>query len=137
MISIDIELQEYVENRVAEAAEDMTAAGGSSVVMDAGTGEIYAIASLPYMDPSDMTSAKSSSDQVKPITQAFEPGSVFKTVSATTILEEGAMTPDDTLFCPAVIEADGYKVSAPTRPSPSARSSTNPQTSASRFQCRR
>lgn len=111
MISIDIELQEYVENRVAEAAEDMTAAGGSSVVMDAGTGEIYAIASLPYMDPSDMTSAKSSSDQVKPITQAFEPGSVFKTVSATTILEEGAMTPDDTLFCPAVIEADGYKVS--------------------------
>ena len=79
MISIDIELQEYVENRVAEAAENMTAAGGSSVVMDAGTGEIYAIASLPYMDPSDMTSAKSSSDQVKPITQAFEPGSVFKT----------------------------------------------------------
>ena len=109
MISIDIELQEYVENRVAEAAENMTAAGGSSVVMDAGTGEIYAIASLPYMDPSDMISAKSSSDQVKPITQAFEPGSVFKTVSATTILEEGAMTPDDTLFCPAVIEADGYK----------------------------
>ena len=111
MISLDIELQEYVEDRVAQAAEDMTAGGGSSVVMDAGTGEIYAIASLPYMDPSDMTNSKSGSDQVKAITQAFEPGSVFKTVSATTILEEGAMSPEDTLYCPAVIEADGYKVS--------------------------
>lgn len=111
MISLDIELQEYVENRVAEAASDLSAGGGSSVVMDGGTGEIYAMASLPYMDPSDMSSAQASSDQAKPITQAFEPGSVFKTVSALTVLEEGAMTPDDTLYCPAVIEADGYKVS--------------------------
>ena len=111
MISLDIELQEYVENRVAEAASDMSAGGGSSVVMDGATGEIYAMASLPYMDPSDMSNSKSSSDQAKPITQAFEPGSIFKTVSALTILEEGAMTPDDTLYCPASITADGYTVS--------------------------
>ena len=111
MISIDIELQEYVENRVAEAASDMSAGGGSSVVMDGATGEIYAMASLPYMDPSDMSSSQSGSDQAKPITQAFEPGSIFKTVSALTILEEGTMTPDDTLYCPASITADGYTVS--------------------------
>lgn len=111
MISLDIELQEYVENRVAEAASDMSAGGGSSVVMDGATGEIYAMASLPYMDPSDMSNSKSSSDQAKPITQAFEPGSIFKTASALTILEEGAMTPDDTLYCPASITADGYTVS--------------------------
>lgn len=111
MISLDIELQEYVENRVAEAASDMSAGGGSAVVMDGGTGEIYAMASLPLMDPSDMSNSKSGSDQAKPITQAFEPGSIFKTVSALTVLEEGAMTPDDTLYCPASITADGYTVS--------------------------
>ena len=111
MISLDIELQEYVEGRLAQGAADLSATGGTVVVMDGGTGEIYAAATLPYLNPGDMSTAEAGADQLKAVTQAYEPGSVFKTVSTLTLLETGSMKPDDTLFCPAVIEADGYKVS--------------------------
>ena len=49
--------------------------------------------------------------QLKAATNLFEPGSIFKTVSATAILEEGTMTPDTEVDCPSYLEADGYIVS--------------------------
>ena len=58
-----------------------------------------------------MSTVEEGADQSKAVTQAYEPGSVFKTVSTMALLETDSMKPDDTLFCPAVIEADGYKVS--------------------------
>lgn len=111
MISIDIQLQEYVEERLEQGAKDISAEGGTAVVMDGGTGEIYAAATLPYLNPADMSTVEEGADQLKAVTQAYEPGSVFKTVSTMALLETDSMKPDDTLFCPAVIEADGYKVS--------------------------
>ena len=111
MISLDIELQEYVETTLADGTSEISAQGGSCVVMDGETGEIYAAASLPYLNPSDMSVVEEGADQLKAVTQAYEPGSIFKTVSVMTLLENDAMSPDDELFCPAVIEADGYKVS--------------------------
>lgn len=111
MISIDIQLQEYVEERLEQGAKDIGAEGGTAVVMDGGTGEIYAAATLPYLNPADMSTVEEGADQLKGVTQAYEPGSVFKTVSTMALLETDSMKPDDTLFCPAVIEADGYKVS--------------------------
>lgn len=111
MISIDIKMQDAMEQSLVEGLEPMAATEGSAVLMDAESGEIFAICSLPYMDPSNMNESEIGSDQVKPITQQFEPGSIFKTVTVLTALEEGVMTPDDELFCPAYIEADGYKVS--------------------------
>ena len=79
--------------------------------MDAATGEIYAACSLPYMNPADMSSSQVGSESVKAITQAYEPGSTFKSVSALTILEQGTMGPEDTMFCPSSISADDYDVS--------------------------
>lgn len=111
MISLDIKLQDSVEQALAEGTEAYGTDEGCSVVMDAATGEIYAICSLPYMDPSNMAASEVGSDNLTAITQAFEPGSIFKTVSALAVLESGTMTPDDTLYCPSVITADGYNVS--------------------------
>ncbi len=58
-----------------------------------------------------MSTVEEGADQLKAVTQAYVTGSVFKTVSTMALLETDSMKPDDTLFCPAVIEADGYKVS--------------------------
>ncbi len=111
MISLDIKLQNCVEQILAEDSAPMGPADGSSIIMDSETGEILAICSLPYMDPNNMAESATGSDQVKAITQAYEPGSIFKTVSVLRILENKTMGPDDELFCPATIEADGYTVS--------------------------
>ena len=63
------------------------------------------------MNPADMSSSQVGSESVKAITQAYEPGSTFKSVSALTILEQGTMGPEDTMFCPSSISADDYDVS--------------------------
>lgn len=111
MISIDIELQEHMEASLQAGIEGMTATGGSSVVMDAATGEIYATASLPYFNPADRSEVKEGATKLKSVTDVFEPGSIFKSVSTMAILESGSMTPDTEIFCPATIEADGYVIS--------------------------
>lgn len=111
MVSLDIKMQDAMEQSLVAGLEPMAATEGSAVLMDAESGEIFAICSLPYMDPSNMSESEVGSDQVKPITQQFEPGSIFKSVTVLTALEEGVMTPEDELFCPSYIEADGYKVS--------------------------
>lgn len=113
MISIDIKLQDSVEQALRAGVEDPRIAGekGTSVVMDAATGEIYAICSLPYLDPSNRAEADVDAFNLSPVSQAFEPGSVFKTVSTMAVLENKVMTPEDALFCPSAIQADEYEVS--------------------------
>lgn len=110
IISIDIELQQYVEERLTADEKGITANGGSAVVMDGGTGEIYAAASLPLLNPADRTEMEADAPRLKCVTDLFEPGSIFKSVSTMAILETNTMAPDDELFCPAVITADGYEI---------------------------
>ena len=112
IISLDISLQEKVEESLTQGVKDVNGESGNAIVMDAGTGEIYAAASLPLYDPNDLSTIVDGSEtQAKSITQIFEPGSIFKTVSTMAILENSVMGPEDEIFCPAVIEADEYHVS--------------------------
>ena len=111
VISIDIEFQEEVEADLAADLKRVGVPSGSAVVMDATNGEIYAAASSPFFNPADRSKVPEGSMQLKAATNLFEPGSIFKTVSATAILEEGTMTPDTEVDCPSYIEADGYIVS--------------------------
>lgn len=111
MISLDIKLQDTVERALAEGVEELETDEGSSIVMDAATGEVYAACSLPYMDPTNMAESEVGSEHVKAITQPYEPGSTFKSVSAMAILESKAMGPETTMFCPSTISANDYDVS--------------------------
>lgn len=111
VISIDVTLQGYLEERLAQGVEDIEGTGGNAVVMDAGTGEIYAAASLPYFNPEDRSVVEEGATSLKSVTDLLEPGSIFKTVSTLAILETGTMSPDDEIFCPSYITADGYTIS--------------------------
>lgn len=111
MISIDLDMQEYLETRLATAVTDIAGKNGNALLYDAGTGEIIAIASTPYLNPSDRDHIEEGAPELKSITAAFEPGSIFKTVSAAAILEEDVLKPSDTIFCPAYLPADEYFVS--------------------------
>ena len=111
VVSIDINLQRDVEEYLTNGCKDLEAASGSAVLMDGSTGEIYAAASLPLFNPADRREVKEGAMQLKCVTDLFEPGSIFKSVSAMAILETGTLTPDSELFCPASITADGYTIS--------------------------
>ena len=111
VVSIDIEFQEQLERNLKNGLKNVQVKQGTAVVMDAKTGEIYAAASSPFFNPGNRTEVPEGSMQLKAATNLLEPGSVFKTVSATAILEEGTMTPSTKIKCPSYIEADGYEVS--------------------------
>ena len=114
VISIDIEFQEEVERDLKNDLPRVGVNSGSAVVMDATTGEIYAAASSPFFNPADRTNVPEGSMQLKAVTNLLEPGSIFKTVSATALLEEGKVTPDTEIVVPEYLEADGYIVSDAT-----------------------
>ena len=111
VISLDITLQDYLEERLAQGVADIEGTGGNAVVMDAGTGEIYAAASTPYFNPADRSVVEEGATQLKSVTDLLEPGSIFKTVSTLAVLETGTYGPDDEIFCPSYITADGYTIS--------------------------
>lgn len=110
VISLDIKLQEVMEEALKKGLERLDGDKGTSLVMDAATGEIYATCSVPLMDPTNMEESEVGSDQVTAITQAIEPGSIFKTVTCLGALEAGTIEPETMIHCPSVIEANEYKV---------------------------
>ncbi len=97
--------------RKQEAANDGTdVAGASIVVMNVQTGAILAAVSAPRFDLSQMshptveqwkalTSNKQRPFIDRSTQMALPPGSIFKTVSAATLLESGKIDPDEPFYC--------------------------------------
>lgn len=111
IISIDINLQNAVERALETGLEKYDEPRhGSATVLDAETGEVHAMASFPYLNPADLAESMVGSDNLTPVTTAFEPGSVFKAFSALAVLQENALAPDDELFVPAELQADEYVI---------------------------
>lgn len=111
VVSIDIGLQEYVENKLALRVKEVDGDGGSAVVMDADTGEIYACASDPSFDITDLTDIKEGSTNLSGISTAFEPGSIFKPIVMLAALEEGTTQAGQSYYCPSVLKVDDFTIS--------------------------
>ena len=96
-ISIDITLQQYAEEQLVEQVKAGNAKSGNVVVLDGATGEIYAAASTPLFDLNNVSEAEAGASILKAISDAYEPGSIFKTVTATVLLEENKVSPSETI----------------------------------------
>ena len=104
-LTIDEDLQ-----KIADA--DLTNKVGALVALDARTGEVLAMVSQPTFDPNDFAVrippaewAALNSDAKTPllnraIQAQLAPGSVFKVVMATAMLESKAIPPTYTAYCP-------------------------------------
>src|SRR4051794_12139722 len=91
-LTIDARLQLAVEQEVMAAQVTDNAASVSAVVMDPYTGELYAEATYPSFDGNDYGAAanKDASAFLDPIvSEVYEPGSVFKMLTAVAALETG------------------------------------------------
>ena len=110
-ISIDIDMQQKLEKAVSNMAEDLKAASGQSVILDGATGEILACASSPLLDPTNTETIPERAAECQCITRAFEPGSVFKSVTMLAALDNDAVVPNDLFYCPTELPADEYYVS--------------------------
>jgi penicillin-binding protein 2 len=104
MLTLDERLQQF-------AAQRLGAESASCVVMDVHTGEILVMASTPSFDPNAFNrgltqrewNALSGDPRAPMINKAiqgqYSPGSTFKMLVAIAALEQGAISPEQTVFC--------------------------------------
>ena len=94
-LTIDASLQVAVEQELLSSWIADRAKRVSAVVLDPYTGEVYAYASYPSYDANDyrLIAAEDPGRFVDPIVSSvYEPGSVFKMLTATAALQDGVVT---------------------------------------------
>mgnify|MGYP001989012273 FL=1 len=106
--SIDIKIQHFAHQALKSGIETNNAKGGSVVVMDVTTGEILAISNQPAGDLSFTENRIPELYKNKAITDKFEPGSTFKTLTMAAALKHQIFEPED------VIDTSAYKIGART-----------------------
>ena len=109
-LTIDSVLQHDVERELARGVQENRAVDGVAIVMDPWTGEILAMASYPDYNPNASSKLNPSQLHNPAVEEIYEPGSTFKTVTASAALEEGLVTPDTLIDC-----APGYIDIGPRR----------------------
>lgn len=110
VLTIDKDIQYQAQLELSQAVEKWGAKSGSVVVMDTRSGEIYAMASAPGFNPNEYGKAKSEAIRNKAITDAYEPGSTLKGVTAAAVVEEGYYTPDSKFGLPPTIKVGGRTI---------------------------
>jgi cell division protein FtsI (penicillin-binding protein 3) len=98
-LSIDKDIQGALESYLKEAVEHHKALRGGAGVMDARTGEILAVANYPTFDPNFPFKAAQEHRKLAFVTDPFEPGSTFKTITVASALEHKVARPDTKYFC--------------------------------------
>jgi len=88
-LSIDAGIQSIVHDELAAAVKEFQSPGGCAIVMNAHTGEILAMVSLPDYDVTDFGTAEDKAKFNKCVEGDYEPGSVFKLQTVSMALDSG------------------------------------------------
>jgi cell division protein FtsI (penicillin-binding protein 3) len=111
MLTLDDDIQFYVQQQVQQAKNLSGAKNVSAVVLDAKTGEVLAMANDNTFDPSQDIGRQADKDLGNPsVSSPYEPGSVNKIVTAASVIEFGLSNPDEVLQVPGQIEMGGVTV---------------------------
>lgn len=119
-LSLDVNIQKYAEQAAEKVLQAKEAKSVKLIVMNPQNGELYAMVNVPEFDLNDPYTLNTSEDQTvltdeeknkllngmwrnACISDTYEPGSVFKIITATAALEEGVVSLTDNFYCP------GYK----------------------------
>ena len=131
-LTIDLKIQNIVEKYLKQAVETYSCNnGGNCIVMNPSTGEILAMASYPNYDlnspftptsyyandwdnlsDSDKTKRIYEMWKVRSVSETYEPGSVFKLITASIALEEGITGTDISgdFFCSGTETVSGTPI---------------------------
>lgn len=113
VLTIDRYIQWLAERELDRAIKEHKATGGTIIVVQPKTGEILAMASRPSFDlrnPDLSDRSKLSLFRNRAITDQYEPGSVFKLVTAAAALDLGLVTPDTWWNDSGVYRVSGWSI---------------------------
>ena len=99
VLTIDQTLQYIAEQELAAQVKQSNALGGTVIVMEPHSGDIFAMASYPAFNPNHYAKYSPEHWRNRAILSIYEPGSTFKIFTAATALEERLARPDDLIDC--------------------------------------
>jgi cell division protein FtsI/penicillin-binding protein 2 len=94
-LTIDLEIQKIVDDVLEETVNNSKAKGGMAIIMNPYTGEIYAMSSFPTFDPVK----RNTIEKNKAISENYEPGSIFKTITFAAALDSDLISPEGLVDC--------------------------------------
>jgi cell division protein FtsI (penicillin-binding protein 3) len=110
-LTLDDDIQFYVQQQVQQAKDLSGAKNVSAVVLDAKTAEVLAMANDNTFDPSQDLGRQGDRQMGNLVVSSpFEPGSVNKIVTASSVIEYGLSNPDEVLQVPGSINMGGVTV---------------------------
>lgn len=99
VLSVDVMIQEYVEEQLRLVVEKYRAAGATGIVMDPKSGEVLALANWPTFEPEQAGKARPEVRRNRALTDPIEPGSTFKPFTLASALEGNYVTLDQKIDC--------------------------------------
>ncbi len=111
MLTIDDDIQFYVQQQVQLAKDASGAKNASAVVLDAKTGDVLEMSNDNTFDPGQDLSRQDDREMGNlSVSSPFEPGSVNKIITAASVIEFGLSNPDEVLQVPGSIGMGGVTV---------------------------
>ncbi len=101
VLTLDIGLQQHLEDILAQGVKDDNAKSGSALIMDINTGAVKAMANYPTYDPTNYSQQKDIAIFNNPaVSSPLEPGSIMKLLTASAALDSGSVGRDYTYYDP-------------------------------------
>ncbi len=110
VVTMDRDFQFQVQAALEEAVKANHAMGGTVIVMDPRTGDVYAMATFPWFDPNEFATAKPATWRNKAVTDVFEPGSVNKVITAAATVQERSLPLDEQLSVPWKMQVGDFVI---------------------------
>lgn len=110
VLTIDEKIQHFAEKAAQQALIDNKAKAVSVLIMDPKTGEVLGLANKPDFNPNSPKEGADSWEELQQrwrnrvINDTYEPGSIFKVITAIAAMEEGLVKEDDTFQCSGSIK---------------------------------
>lgn len=126
-LTLDYNIQKYCEQAAKKVMEEKQAEYVSIIIMNPQNGEIYANVNVPEFhtnDPYRLSDTLDSSQMTQEayqdalnqmwrnpsVNDTYEPGSIFKIITAAAALEKGAVTMEDAFYCPGYAVVEDRKI---------------------------
>jgi len=109
-LTIDRDIQYVAQKAIMAKVKEAKAESGTVVVEDTRTGRILAMATTPTVDPADPGAAKARDRGNRAFTEAYEPGSIAKALTAAAVVDQGKANPRTKVVVPGVLHRGGHAI---------------------------
>ena len=109
-LSIDMRVQGALEDELLRGMKSVDAMGAAGIVLDADTGEVLALASLPEFDPNRIDARGASLMFNRVTNQVYELGSTFKPLTVAAAIDAGTVRDFGKRYDASPVRMGGFSI---------------------------